>query len=115
MFAEFVRFKTAVELEIRNKLKMLRSDNGGEFTYKKIWGIFDKRRDQTSANSALHFITKWSQWEEKPNIDGNGKMFAIWEGNGIKILGRCSKHDILPSKSYGHKSFRRQDFLWNLL
>ena len=34
MFVEFVRFKTAVELEIRNKLKMLRSDNGGEFTYK---------------------------------------------------------------------------------
>jgi len=34
VFAKFIRFKTAVELEIGNKLKMLRSDNGGEFTYK---------------------------------------------------------------------------------
>jgi hypothetical protein len=29
VFAEFVRFKTTVELETGNKLKMLRSDNGG--------------------------------------------------------------------------------------
>jgi hypothetical protein len=34
VFVEFVRFKTAVELETGNKLKMLRSDNGGEFTLK---------------------------------------------------------------------------------
>jgi hypothetical protein len=32
VFAEFVRFKTIVELEIRNKLKMLRSTNRGEYT-----------------------------------------------------------------------------------
>jgi hypothetical protein len=32
VFAEFVRFKTAVELEIRNKLKILRSNNEGKFT-----------------------------------------------------------------------------------
>jgi hypothetical protein len=32
VFAEFVKFKAAVELETGNKLKILRSDNGGEYT-----------------------------------------------------------------------------------
>jgi len=42
VFAEFVRFKIAVELEIRNKLKMLRSDNEGEFTSRKFKGYLAK-------------------------------------------------------------------------
>jgi hypothetical protein len=32
MFAKFVKFKATVELETRNKLKILRSDNEGEYT-----------------------------------------------------------------------------------
>jgi len=42
VFAEFVRFKTAIELETGNKLKMLRSDNEGEFTSKKFEGYLAK-------------------------------------------------------------------------
>jgi transposase InsO family protein len=38
VFAEFVRFKTVVELETGNILKMLRSDNGGEYTSRKFEG-----------------------------------------------------------------------------
>ena len=36
VFAEFVKFKAAVELEIENKLKILRSDNGGEYTSRQF-------------------------------------------------------------------------------
>ena len=36
MFAEFVKFKAAVELETGNKLKTLRSDNGGEYTSRQF-------------------------------------------------------------------------------
>ena len=42
VFAEFVRFKTTVELETGNKLKMLRFDNGGEFTSRKFKGYLAK-------------------------------------------------------------------------
>jgi len=42
VFAEFVRFKTTVELETGNKLKMLRSDNRGEFTSQKFEGYLAK-------------------------------------------------------------------------
>ena len=36
MFAEFVKFKVAVELETGNKLKILRSNNGGEYTSRQF-------------------------------------------------------------------------------
>ena len=44
VFTEFVRFKTTIELETGNKLKMLRSDNGGEFTFQKFEGYLAKER-----------------------------------------------------------------------
>jgi transposase InsO family protein len=36
VFAEFIKFKAAVELETGNKLKILRSDNGGEYTSRQF-------------------------------------------------------------------------------
>jgi len=36
VFVEFVKFKAAVELETGNKLKILRSDNGGEYTSRQF-------------------------------------------------------------------------------
>ena len=36
VFAEFVKFKAAVELETGNKLKTLTSDNGGEYTSRQF-------------------------------------------------------------------------------
>ena len=36
VFYEFVKFKTTVEVEIGEKMKVLRSDNGGEFTSQRF-------------------------------------------------------------------------------
>jgi len=36
VFAEFVKFKATIELETGNKLKILRSDNGGEYTSRQL-------------------------------------------------------------------------------
>lgn len=44
VFDEFVKFKTAVELETRNKLKMLRFDNGTEYTSRQFEGYLVKKR-----------------------------------------------------------------------
>ena len=42
VFLEFLKFKAAVELETGNKIKILRSDNGGEYTSRQFEGYLVK-------------------------------------------------------------------------
>ena len=44
VFYEFVKFKTAVEVETGEKIKVLRSDNGGEFTSQRFKDFLAKER-----------------------------------------------------------------------
>jgi hypothetical protein len=61
VFAEFVKLKAAVELETGNRLKILRSDNGGEYTSRQFEAYLAKKRDQTPTDSSLHSTIEWSQ------------------------------------------------------
>jgi hypothetical protein len=53
VFSKFMEFKALVENQIGKKIKVLRSNNGGEYTSKEFDACCRDARDQEGSNSAL--------------------------------------------------------------
>jgi hypothetical protein len=65
VFEKFQEFKALVENQTGKKIKVLRSDNGGEYISKEFDTFCREARDQEGADSALQPTTKWGCRKEE--------------------------------------------------
>ena len=91
VFDRFKEFKALVENQIEKKIKVLRTDNGGEFCSKEF--------EEFCKKCGIHIhLTKWSCRKNEQDIDGKGKKHAQWYQIKIGILGRGDGDCMLPGQ-----------------
>jgi hypothetical protein len=61
VFSRFQEFKALVENQTGRKIKVLRSDNGGEYTSKCLQGVLCRFRDQEGVDSSVQPSAEWGQ------------------------------------------------------
>ena len=80
-FKAFCAYKSFVENQTQLKVKVIRSDNGGEFVSQE-WEAFNEK------NGIFH--QKSTIYTPQQNAED--------EWNDLEILGRSSSHNLLPTK-----------------
>ena len=93
VFGLFKVFKALVENQSGRKIKVLRSDNGGEYVkFEFINYCAD------AAFYPLHTTTEWCCWEEEQITDRDGNMHDGGQNFATKVLGRSYQLCILYSE-----------------
>ena len=65
VFTIFQTFKVAVENHSAKLIKILRSDNGTEYTSHEFEAFFTEVRNPSIINSHLYTSTEWCKWNKK--------------------------------------------------
>ena len=98
VFERFKEFKALVENQTEKKIKVLRTDNGGEFCSKEFEEFCKK------CGIARHKTTPYMPHQngvaERMNkdVDGKGKKHAQWCWVRTRILGRGGGDNMLPGQ-----------------
>ena len=88
VFDRFKEFKALVENQTEKKIKVLRTDNGGEFCSKEFEEFYKKCGIARQKTTPIYTSAKWSRRKNEQDVDGKGKKHAQWCRVRIGILGR---------------------------
>ena len=106
-----VKQQAAAEVECGHKLRVLRTDRGGEFTSATFYKHFDERKGATSPHSPLLAAAEWRRRAEEPNGAWDGTLHAQGKIAAEHVLGGGLAHGRLHPQPLLHKERRRQDAL----
>jgi len=89
VFKRFQEFKALMENKTRKKIKMLRSDNGGEYTFNKFKEFCAERKNKAIV------------WVARVMLHDQGLSFFLWAKacNTAVCLQKRHPHRVLGSKT----------------
>jgi transposase InsO family protein len=89
VFGKFKEFKALIENLFERKIKILRSDNGGEYTSKEFVSFC---RD-VGIKRELTTPTKWCSRKKEKNNNGSCEEYDPRSRSSIALMGRSSKNN----------------------
>jgi hypothetical protein len=99
VFDKFKEFKALVENQTEKKIKVLRTDNGGEFCGNEFEEFCKKVWYSEAEDYSIHSSAEWSCRKDEQDTDGKSKEHAQRCRVRTRILGRGSEYSMLPGQS----------------
>jgi hypothetical protein len=93
VFGKFKEFKALIENLSERKIKILRSDNGGEYTSKEFVNFCKDVWDQEGSHHSLQSSTKWCSRKKEHNYNGSNEDYDPRSRSSNALMGRSNKNN----------------------